>query len=76
MRHRPGEGAREFRVRVEAGADCGAAERELPDPRKDAVQALDREIAQTKLVDLNTDSIESAMRTVEGTARSMGIDVV
>ncbi len=35
-----------------------------------------REIAQTKLVDLNTDSIESAMRTVEGTARSMGIDVV
>jgi large subunit ribosomal protein L11 len=35
-----------------------------------------REIAQTKMVDLNTDSIESAMRTVEGTARSMGIDVV
>jgi large subunit ribosomal protein L11 len=35
-----------------------------------------REIAQTKLVDLNTDSIEAAMRTVEGTARSMGIDVV
>ena len=35
-----------------------------------------REIAQTKLVDLNTDSIESAMRTVEGTARSMGIEVV
>src|SRR6266853_1533124 len=35
-----------------------------------------REIAQTKLVDLNTDSIDSAMRTVEGTARSMGIEVV
>src|SRR5262249_38524631 len=35
-----------------------------------------REIAQTKLVDLNTDSVESAMRTVEGTARSMGIEVV
>ena len=35
-----------------------------------------REIAQTKLVDLNTDSIDSAMRTIEGTARSMGIDVV
>ena len=35
-----------------------------------------REIAQTKLVDLNTDSIESAMRTAEGTARSMGIEVV
>ena len=35
-----------------------------------------REIAQTKLVDLNTDSIDSAMRIIEGTARSMGIDVV
>jgi len=35
-----------------------------------------REIAQTKLVDLNTDSVDSAMRIIEGTARSMGIDVV
>jgi len=35
-----------------------------------------REIAQTKLPDLNTASIEAAMRIVEGTARSMGIDVV
>ena len=35
-----------------------------------------REIAQTKMVDLNTESIDSAMRIVEGTARSMGIDVV
>jgi large subunit ribosomal protein L11 len=35
-----------------------------------------REIAQTKLVDLNTDSVDAAMRIVEGTARSMGIEVV
>ena len=35
-----------------------------------------REIAQTKLVDLNTDNVDSAMRIVEGTARSMGIEVV
>jgi len=35
-----------------------------------------REIAQTKLPDLNTDSLEAATRTVEGTARSMGIEVV
>jgi large subunit ribosomal protein L11 len=35
-----------------------------------------REIAEVKLTDLNTDSLESAMRTVEGAARSMGIDVV
>lgn len=35
-----------------------------------------QQIAQTKLPDLNTTSIESAIRTVEGTARSMGIEVV
>jgi large subunit ribosomal protein L11 len=35
-----------------------------------------REIAQTKLVDLNAHSIDAAMRIIEGTARSMGIDVV
>ena len=33
-------------------------------------------IAKTKLPDLNCDSIESAMRTVAGSARSMGIEVV
>lgn len=32
-----------------------------------------REIAELKMPDLNAASIESAMRTVEGTARSMGI---
>ena len=35
-----------------------------------------REIAQTKLPDLNTDNLEAAMRVVEGTARSMGLEVV
>jgi large subunit ribosomal protein L11 len=35
-----------------------------------------REIAQTKLPDLNTDDLEAAMRIVEGTARSMGLEVV
>jgi large subunit ribosomal protein L11 len=34
-----------------------------------------REIAELKLKDLNTTSVEAAMRTVEGTARSMGIIV-
>ena len=33
------------------------------------------EIAKTKMVDLNAASLEAAMRTVEGTARSMGIEV-
>ena len=33
------------------------------------------EIARTKMPDLNTTSIESAMRTIEGTARSLGLEV-
>ncbi len=35
-----------------------------------------REIAQTKLPDLNTTTLEAAIQTVEGTARSMGIDII
>ncbi len=34
-----------------------------------------REIAETKMPDLNAASLEAAMRMVEGTARSMGITV-
>ncbi|MCG2713676.1 MAG: 50S ribosomal protein L11 [Candidatus Omnitrophica bacterium] len=33
------------------------------------------EIARLKLPDLNTDNLEQAMKTIEGTARSMGIAV-
>ncbi len=33
------------------------------------------EIAKTKMPDLNAASLEAAVRTVEGTARSMGIEV-
>jgi large subunit ribosomal protein L11 len=35
-----------------------------------------REIAETKLPDLNAASLDAAVRMVEGTARSMGIEVV
>ena len=35
-----------------------------------------REIAQTKLTDLNANDLDAASRQVEGTARSMGIEVV
>ncbi|MBI5418162.1 50S ribosomal protein L11 [Candidatus Poribacteria bacterium] len=35
-----------------------------------------RKIAETKLPDLNANDVEMAMRIIEGTARSMGIDVV
>ena len=35
-----------------------------------------REIAELKMPDLNAGSLEAAMRMVEGTARSMGIEIV
>jgi large subunit ribosomal protein L11 len=35
-----------------------------------------RQIAQTKLPDLNTADVEQAIKSVEGAARSMGIEVV
>jgi large subunit ribosomal protein L11 len=35
-----------------------------------------RQIAETKMTDLNANDVEAAMRQVEGTARSMGIEVV
>ncbi len=34
------------------------------------------EIAKTKMPDLNCESLDSAMRSVRGTARSMGLDVI
>jgi len=48
-------------------------------PNKDKVgkvtKAQVEEIARTKLPDLNTHSLESAIRSVSGTARSMGIEI-
>ena len=35
-----------------------------------------REIAAIKMADLNANDVEGAMRQIEGTARSMGIEVV
>ncbi|MFZ2647760.1 MAG: 50S ribosomal protein L11, partial [Lactococcus chungangensis] len=34
-----------------------------------------QQIAETKMEDLNASSVESAMRMIEGTARSMGFTV-
>jgi len=39
-------------------------------------QSQIREIATTKMPDLNANTIEMAMRTIEGSARSMGLEVV
>lgn len=35
-----------------------------------------REIAETKMQDLNATTVEAAMRMIQGTARSMGIEIV
>ncbi len=49
-------------------------------PNKDKVGKVTRaqikEIAQTKLPDLNAATVESAMRMIEGSAKSMGLEVV
>jgi len=49
------------------------------EPNKDKVgtvsRAQVREIAETKMPDLNCYDIDAAMRIVEGTARSMGLEV-
>jgi large subunit ribosomal protein L11 len=49
-------------------------------PNKDKVGKVTRtqikEIAQTKLPDLNAATIDSAMRMIEGSAKSMGLEVV
>jgi large subunit ribosomal protein L11 len=34
-----------------------------------------REIAETKMADLNANDVEAAAKIIEGTARSMGIEV-
>ena len=48
-------------------------------PNKEKVGSITRsqikEIAETKMPDLNANDIEAAMRIVEGTARNMGVTV-
>ena len=61
-------------LRKAAGVDKGS-----PEPHKTKVGSVTREqvreIAETKMPDLNARDIESAMKVIEGTARSMGITV-
>ena len=49
------------------------------EPNKTKVGSLTKaqvtEIAKQKLPDLNVNSLEAAIRTVEGTARSMGVEI-
>jgi large subunit ribosomal protein L11 len=57
-----------------AGVESGSAE-----PNRSKVgrvsRAQLREIAEMKMTDLNANTVEQAMKIIEGTARSMGIEV-
>lgn len=63
-----------YLLRVAAGVEKGSGV-----PNKDKVgkvtKAQVREIATKKMNDLNANDIDAAMKIVEGTARSMGIEV-
>ena len=61
-------------IRREAGIEKGSGK-----PNKEKVGKISRaavkKIAETKMADLNATSIEGAMKMVEGTARSMGVEI-
>ena len=61
-------------LRKAAGVDKGSSE-----PNRDKVGAITkgqlREIAETKMRDLNANDIENAMLQIAGSARSMGIQI-
>jgi large subunit ribosomal protein L11 len=64
-----------FLLRQAAGIEKGSS----VTPREKAgsvTRAQVKQIAETKMPDLNAIDIDGAMRQVEGTARSMGLDVV
>jgi large subunit ribosomal protein L11 len=62
-------------LRKAAGVDKGSGQ-----ARRESVGRVSREqvrqIAETKMADLNANDIDAAMKQVEGTARSMGIEVI
>jgi large subunit ribosomal protein L11 len=61
-------------IKEALGIDKGSGE-----PNREKVgrlsQAQVRQIAETKLEDLNARDVDQAMRVIAGTARSMGVDV-
>jgi large subunit ribosomal protein L11 len=62
-------------IKEMAGIEKGSGE-----PNREKVgritQAQAREIAETKLQDLNASNLDQAAKIIEGTARSMGVEVV
>lgn len=62
-------------LRRAAGIEKGAADVKRQKVGR-VTRAQIREIAQLKMPDLNARDLEAAMRMIEGSARSMGIEVV
>jgi len=61
-------------LREAAGIEKGSGE-----PNRNKVATLPRakvrEIAELKMEDLNANDVEAAMKIIEGTARSMGVEI-
>jgi len=60
--------------------DAAGIEKGSPEPNRRHIAKISREkvreIAKIKLPDLNTDDLDAAERIIEGTARSMGLEIV
>lgn len=63
-------------IKKAAGLSKGASEPGRNDPVGSVTKKQVREIAEAKMGDLNANDIEAAMFIIEGSARSMGIEVV
>ena len=63
-----------YLLRVAAGIEKGSGE---PNKKKSGsvTKAQLKQIAEQKMVDLNANDVEAAMKIIEGTAHSMGIEI-
>ena len=74
----------EFKLKTPPASDllrkAAGVEKGSGNPLKNKIGKVNkdqiREIAKKKMADLNANDIENAMRIVEGTARSMGIEII
>src|SRR5436190_21672953 len=61
-------------IKQAAGIEKGS-----PEPHREKVARLSkdqvRQIAEAKMADLNANDVDAAMKIIEGTARSMGVEV-
>ena len=63
-----------FLIKKAAGIDKGASN-PLTDNAGTLTRKQVREIAETKMPDLNTRDVEAAMKQIEGTAKQMGVKI-